>query len=79
MTKYAIEKNIGRPLKYSYEDYPFAEMAVGDSFFVPDPMVDRKMSLCLCRIANYWTRKHRNGWKFSVKSYPDGVRVWRVQ
>lgn len=52
--------------------YPFAEMAVGDSFGVPDGEARRVRGA-----ASDYGR--RNGMRFSVKAHEGGYRVWRVE
>ena len=56
-----------RPAKY-----PFREMKVGDSFFVPDVKIYSFASQ-----ASLWGKKL--GAKFSCLTVEGGVRVWRVK
>ncbi len=57
--------------------YPFAEMSVGDSFFVIGRKDPRPMSA-----AYQWAKRHekRTGerWKFRSKSDDRHTRVWRI-
>lgn len=72
----AIEKEIEMPaterkLTPRKSKYPFAEMELNDSFFLPD------------RVAKSFTPTvyaagKRLGRKFAVRSVDGGVRVWRV-
>jgi hypothetical protein len=72
---YKVEKNIPVPPKSrgtgSYK-YPFAYMEVGDSFFVKNG--NSKRISVSCR--GYAIRK---GGKFSCRTLPGGVRVWRIE
>lgn len=58
--------------------YPFREMEIGDSFFVPaEEITVRKL---VQRMSTAVSRAARNtGCKFAVRSDDAGVRVWRVQ
>jgi len=61
------EPKLGRPKKY-----PFAEMEVGDSFFVPQEKV-RSAS----KSASMYKAAH--GGDFTRRSVEGGVRIWRVE
>lgn len=72
---FEIEKNVpleekplgpGRPPLY-----PFAVMEIGDSFFAAGKTLN-SVSAC----ASIYKKSY--GKKFSCKSYPDGIRVWRI-
>lgn len=59
--------------------YPWAEMEVGDSFYVeatPERSA-QQISGALGRTMNYQTRK--TGKRFTQRRTPGGVRVWRTQ
>ena len=63
-----VDKGIPFPQKY-----PFADMAVGDSFVVPPEVHRSTVSVA----ANRYGRKH--GVKFTVRLTPDRtLRCWRV-
>lgn len=73
MSKFPVERGIplpkrtgGRPQKY-----PWNEMQVGDSFFVPDGKI--KM---LSAATNF--RTQISGHRYTLRSVEGGVRVWRV-
>lgn len=78
---YVIERPVNpRPLEKKREEhhltkYPFQDMWVGDSFFVPDggPARDSMMGC-----ANHFARKYAKGWLFCTKKIPGGYRVYRV-
>lgn len=54
--------------------YPFADMKVGDSFFVKGGL---KETYNLRTAASYFAIRHP-GYKFSVRAVDGGCRVWRV-
>jgi hypothetical protein len=63
-----VEKNVPLPSKY-----PFAKMAIGDSFAVPADKKRTSVSVAAKRFA----AKH--GAKFTVRQMPDRtLRCWRV-
>jgi hypothetical protein len=51
--------------------YPFAEMEVGDSFFVPG-----KKSSQLGNFCSY--QRLKTGRKFTVRQVDGGCRIWRT-
>jgi hypothetical protein len=53
--------------------YPFAQLTPGQSVLFPcaDAPDRRKARKAAYRLAEY------HGWKITVRSLPDGVRVWR--
>ena len=72
---YQIEKGIPAPEKYGVgrpSRYPFADMEVGDSFFVPDAPANR------LACAATWATKRYNR-RFITRVVEHGVRVWRVE
>lgn len=76
-----IQKGIAIPTRArkSNNKYPFAQMEVGDSFFVKDTKTPDKTRNTLASAV--WYYKKRNGSKtnFYTKMYVTGVRVWRVE
>jgi len=50
--------------------YPFRDLGLGDSFFVPDTKVTR---LSVAK-----REYEREGKRFVCRTVDDGVRVWRV-
>ena len=71
-TAFPIKKNAPIPNKerISYpEKYPWAQMKVGDSFFIPD----REKPLT----TTYAARKHNM--KFTQRSMDGGIRIWRIK
>lgn len=73
---YVIEKNY--PLPKMLENggrrklYPFAQMEVGDSFFVPNTTTSR-----MSGIGHYYGKKLNR--RFINRSENGGSRVWRVE
>ena len=67
-----IEKNIpisndGRLCKY-----PFDQMEVGDSFFVPKDEAEKARS-------SAWKYAKRKGMRFETRKEKDGARIWRTK
>ena len=82
MSEFKIEKGIPlapkrRPSKST--KYPWAEMEVGDSFFVPAEanVTRRALSDRVQRSAAY--AKKTLGRKFKLRSDETGVRIWRTE
>ena len=78
---YAIEKGIKIPPSKSpgrTSRYPWSELSIGDSFLVPkNGVAAEKLRIRLASIASYHQRKGKA--VFTVRSLPNGVRVWRVR
>lgn len=73
---YAVDKRIPLPGDSGIRGrtkYPFAMMEIGDSFFVPRVNVKRNTIDSAKRKAQL-----NLGRKFTLRTYPDGVRIWRV-
>tara|TARA_R100001443_G_scaffold20454_3_gene32416 strand:+ start:8515 stop:8727 length:213 start_codon:yes stop_codon:yes gene_type:complete len=68
-----IEKNIPMPSKsHRNSKYQFiVDMEVGDSVLVKS----KSTAMCLVTRAKYI----RPEWRLSIRTMPDGVRVWRIQ
>lgn len=74
MSNYKIEKNIPIPVGAgtrgpSYK-YPWRDMNVGDSIFIPD--------MTVYQINPHNAAKKYNQ-KFSARTVDGGVRVWRIK
>lgn len=67
-----IEKNIPFP-KVSSTKYPFLDLEVGDSFFVPD-MTTSSISSNIQRFRLKYPDR-----KWSTRTVSGGIRVWRIQ
>ena len=60
--------------------FPFAEMKVGDSFLVPaGTKRPNGKDWTVTSITHSWRwTANKKGMKFSARTLPDGVRVWRI-
>lgn len=75
---FAIEKSIPIPVRSRDSRYPFKEMDVGDSFMVefeatPPIIVTRRVRSA---VSSYQKKSLA---KFTVRTFDDGLRVWRVE
>ena len=66
-----IDSGVPLPEKANATKYPFREMAVGDSFFVPG----KKSGDFSGQVAQ---AKKATGFNFTTRTLDGGVRVWRV-
>jgi hypothetical protein len=66
-----IDKGIAPPPRGGVSRYPFAEMSVGDSFFVAGATRDNLSSSCTYR-------KQRYGEQYAIRKVDGGLRVWRT-
>ena len=66
--KYKIEKNVPFPNL----TYPFKQMEVGDSFFVPEEKVKSMWQ-------SLWNNRLKLGFSFVTRKEKGGVRVWRTK
>ena len=84
MSEFEIEKGLGIPPKIRPSKYPWENMELGDSFFVPKDGRSRKALVTnLCSCAKGFARRAGDGIDFSVrfvieKKRGEGVRVWRI-
>lgn len=71
---FKIERGVLMPSRRSTESkYPFLELEIGDSFFVPeDANKDNNIR------ASAHSVGFRNSKKFSVRKVDGGFRVWRT-
>lgn len=67
---FQIEKNVPAPSAGNAK-YPWRQMAIGDSFFVPN-VSTQKMSNAAS------ARKTRGVGTFTCRAEEGGVRVWRI-
>lgn len=69
-----IEAGIPTPaMRNAKAKYPWSQMLVGDSFFVPGATTTK-----IATAASTFARYHKNGYKFTVRKEGNGARVWRV-
>jgi len=71
---YQVEKEVPIPKARQNSVYPFAEMNVGDSFFIAN--VDKLKAASIRACASTFGKK--KGMKFSCRHVEGGVRVWRT-
>jgi hypothetical protein len=66
------------PLRMRHSKYPWAEMVVGDSFFIEAAAADLKARAAnLSRGAT--SAGKQLGRRFTVRKADGGVRVWRIE
>ena len=73
-----IDKNIPVPANASAR-YPWAEMEVGDSFFVEDKENIYSQQSSLSTAGRVWANAHKNGSKFITRKVEKGLRIWRIK
>jgi hypothetical protein len=72
---YEIEDGITLPTFHKgVAKYPFRELEVGQSFFVPDGKKNR-----IASAASSIAKRIGNGTKFTLRSVDGGIRVWRIK
>ena len=75
---YKIETGI--PIPKARSKYPFKDMEVGDSFFIPKLDANLyKMSATVASSARMWAKKNGVEYKFKTQINEDGVRVFRIK
>lgn len=72
-----IDKNVPMPEGRARSRYPYADMEVGDSFFVVTNGTDENATARRLRGSSF-TYGKKAGSKFSVRKMDNGFRVWRV-
>lgn len=68
MQKVKIDKKVPMPMR-SHARYPWEQMKVGDSFYVPEPG----------KRSGFYSIAARHGYKVAVRNDGEGVRVWRTE
>ena len=68
----SVEKKIPLPSDKKRNSYPYKVMEVGDSFYVPEGILQ-----IVCN-ANYRAKKQL-GRKFIARKDKEGIRVWRTE
>lgn len=79
-----IEKNVPLPSKGTRGNpkFPFSDMSVGDSFYVPLRSGKKIQSLQAQMHSNsrsFILNNKKFDWKFKTSSDKKGVRIWRVK
>lgn len=79
--EFKIEKGVPIPKARNgnrVSPYPFAQLAVGESFVITQPTLTSHGAGGLCGgLCTYWSRKL--GRKFIQRKVEGGVRVWRIE
>ncbi len=77
MNEFKIDKDVPMPPHKRENIYPWADMEVADSFYVPidDQGID-KLQNAMISISKYQQRKR--GTKYATRREGEGVRVWRT-
>ena len=76
---FEIEKEIPiPPLRREDRKYPFADMDVGDSFFIRFSVEARKKNQSKIGAAIGGYSRRNSGKKFSARCVDGGIRVWRI-
>lgn len=76
---YTIEKGIAIPNKRTRRSkYPFDEMELGDSFFVPAKKT-QKIVVLRSNLLTLAKRADGSEKKFTTAIQIDGVRIWRIR
>jgi len=76
-----IDKSIPIPIRTRRGTYPFADMQIGDSFFVTlknDYKTKRSLASSIHGSAKYM-KKTIKDFKITIRSVENGVRCWRVE
>ena len=60
-----------------YGSWPFQNMSVGQSFFVPNDVIARYKHEETIRASAHNAGK-RYGMKFATQRQPEGIRIWRT-
>ena len=73
---YKIEKGIRITSipKKEHSKYPFKDMEVNDSFFIPEKDLTRSK---IQSAVTYYSLKHPER-RFTVRRTEDGCRIWRI-
>jgi len=73
VTHHVIEKGVPLPASVTAKKYPFSEMEVGDSLFLPG---ENSAGNVAAYARSYG---QRSGWKYSARNVEGGLRIWRVE
>ncbi len=70
-----IEHDHAMPAKRNTRLYPFDEMEVGDSFFIPE--ADHALQSSAASAAYTWGKSNKK--KISKRAVTGGTRFWRIE
>lgn len=69
-----------RRAKFIIDKYPFSDMKVGDSFYIPaaDSSDDTVYKIRKTLIASgaYFNKANNTKWKFATRKIGSGIRIW---
>jgi len=77
-----IDKNVPIPPRERIiraSKYPFADMQVGDSFFIALNSNNKKLSRSIPSSLHISVKKMGEDYKITVRKVKDGIRCWRTQ
>ena len=80
-----VEKKVPMPSRkgksWKEPRLPYPTMTVGDSFFVPLPSSaeERRVEYDRVKTLAQYYQSTRRGWKYSLRTEGDGIRVWRIK
>ena len=77
--KFQVEKNVPLPMpgERASAKYPWRQMDVGDSFFVPGVKASKLTNASTSFV--HWARKRENiTMQFAARTVEGGARIWRV-
>lgn len=78
--EFRIEKGIPIPMKVGRTPiYPFVEMEVDDSVFIPIEPYTRSKHSMIANAARNAGRHRTPYWKYTTRIVEGGMRVWRVE
>lgn len=74
--EFKIESGVPMPnTKGRKGKYPFAEMAIGDSFELPKG----SPKTTVLNAANNWAKRHNKKARFSIRYHNEILRIWRTK
>jgi len=83
MSEFTIEAGVSIPKKRTRGadvKYPFAQLKVGQSFYVPPDAGDTlEVLMARMRNAGFRASKMYPGTKYTLRAWELGVRCWRVK
>jgi len=72
-----VEKNIEIPRRHKNTKYPWAELKVGNSFFVADKKKKHVMFSCVAAFNK--GKKKKDQITITLREEGEGIRVWRIK
>lgn len=76
MSEFIIEKDVVMPPRKQsggrHANYPFFEMAIGDSFLASEKKQQMKAALAA------YTFGRKNNMRFATRKVEGGLRIWRI-